>query len=82
MATQDEIVTNFTNFATTEADDLTAAILAYHRGISAPMFDLSALDADHKTTIRDLSKQSLIKLRQRLELLLPAIRLATQAPDL
>ena len=82
MSSQDAIVEAYTLYATTEADVLTAQILAYHRGLSEPLFDLSLLDDAHKLTIRDLSKQNLVRLRQRLELLVSTVRLATQAPDI
>lgn len=79
---QDEIVANFTTITTTDADEIAAAILAYNRTLSEALFDLSGLDDAHRQEIRLLAKTNLIRLRQRLESLLPAVRNATMAPDI
>lgn len=79
---QDAIVANFTSLTTTDADEMVATLLSYHKSLSDGLFDVATLDDDHRSEVRVLSKTSLIKLRQRLEALVVAVRNATMAPDI
>lgn len=82
MSSQDQIVANYVALTTTDAELLVTSVLAYHKNLSDPLFEMTTLDNAHKQEVRNASKTSLIKLRQRLELLGQTVRLATQAPDI
>lgn len=72
---QDAVVTDYTALATTDAQTITNDLLTYNRALSNILFDVAALDADHKAQIAAIPLTDLLQLRSRLEILTNVVRL-------